>query len=67
MKRLLCKDIGVDCDVEFFGETADEIMLKAEDHAKREHNLPMIPPSIESKCREAICEAEECEEEKETE
>ena len=46
-------------DVEFVGETEDEIMQKASDHAKREHNLPVIPPNIEDKCRGAICEVED--------
>ena len=60
MKKLTCKDIGVDCDVEFLAETEDEIMEKASSHAKKEHNLPVIPPNIDKKCREAICETEEC-------
>jgi len=58
MKRLTCKDIGVECDVVFEGETDDEIMAKATDHAKKEHNLPSIPPNIESRCRGAIEEVE---------
>lgn len=56
MKKLTCRDIGVDCDVEFVGETDDEIMAKASEHAKKEHNLPVIPQNIEEKCRGAICE-----------
>ena len=56
MKKLTCRDIGVECDIEFFGETDDEIMHEASVHAKKEHNLPVIPPNIEQKCREAIVE-----------
>lgn len=59
MKKLTCRDIGVECDIEFFGETDDEIMHNASEHAKKEHNLPAIPPSIENKCRAAIVEVEE--------
>ncbi len=58
MKRLTCRDIGVDCDVEFSADTDDEIMKKASDHAKKEHNLPVIPPNIEEKCRKAIKETQ---------
>ncbi len=54
MKKLTCRDIGVDCDVVFTGETVDDIMREASLHAAREHNLPLIPPHIEQKCRAAI-------------
>ncbi len=54
MKKLTCRDIGIECDIEFLGETDDEIMHHASEHAKKEHNLPIIPPSIEAKCRVAI-------------
>lgn len=58
MKKLTCRDIGVDCDVVFEADTDDEIMKKAADHAAAEHNLPSIPPYIEDKCRKAIKEIE---------
>ncbi len=54
MKKLTCRDIGVDCDIEFTGETDEEIMGKAAEHAASAHNLPSIPPHIEAKCRTAI-------------
>lgn len=54
MKQLTCKDIGVDCDVKFTGETEEEIMGKAAAHAASAHNLPAIPPDIDRKCRAAI-------------
>ena len=59
MKKLTCKDIGVDCDVEFLAETEDEIMKQAAEHAAAEHNLPSIPPYISEKCRAAIVDVEE--------
>jgi len=58
MKKLTCRDIGVDCDVEFTAETDDQIMEQASDHAKKEHNLPVIPLNIEDKCRGAIIDSE---------
>ena len=54
MKKLTCRDIGVDCDIVFTGETDEEIMKKATEHASSAHNLPSIPPHIEEKCRKAI-------------
>ncbi len=54
MKKLTCRDIGVDCDVIFEGETEEEIMEKATEHAAAEHNLPSIPLYIKEKCRAAI-------------
>jgi predicted small metal-binding protein len=65
MKKLKCTDIGVDCDVEFIAETEDEIMVKASEHAKLAHNLPVIPPNIDEKCRAAITEFEPADEESE--
>ncbi len=54
MKQLTCKDIGVDCDVKFVGETVEDIMAQAAAHAASEHNLPAIPSNIDQKCRAAI-------------
>ena len=42
MKALACKDIGVDCDFEARGKTADEVLKKASDHAKRHHNIRKV-------------------------
>lgn len=55
-KKLLltCKDVGVECDVKFIGDTPDEIMTLARKHAAAFHNLPDIPPEIEKKCRASI-------------
>ncbi len=58
MKRLACKEVGVECDVVFDGETEDDVMVKAAEHAAAEHNLPIIPPILDKKCREAIVDVE---------
>ncbi len=58
MKKLTCKEVGVECDVIFKAETDDEVMQKAAEHAAAEHNLPEIPPILDKKCREAIEEVE---------
>jgi len=56
MKKLTCREVGVECDVVFEGETDDEVMEKASEHAATEHNLPEIPPILDKKCRDAITE-----------
>lgn len=56
MKQLTCREVGVDCDIVFNGETDEEIMEKAKYHAATAHNLPQIPPEIAKKCRAAIKE-----------
>jgi len=56
MKQLTCRDVGVDCDIVFTGETDDEIMQKARAHAAAAHNLPEIPPEVAKKCRASIKE-----------
>lgn len=35
MKALACRDIGVDCDFVARGKTMDEVIKKAEEHAKK--------------------------------
>jgi len=54
MKRLTCKDVGVDCDVVFEADTEEKVMELAATHAAAEHNLPEIPPHIEEKCRASM-------------
>ncbi len=58
MKKLTCRDVGVECDVIFEGETEDEVMKQAAEHAAAEHNLPEIPPILDKKCRKAISNIE---------
>ena len=56
MKELTCRDIGVDCDAKFNADTEEGIMVLAAEHAASGHNLPVIPPHIDQKCRAAIKE-----------
>lgn len=56
MKELTCRDIGVDCDAKFNADTEEGIMVMAAEHAASGHNLPVIPPHIDQKCRAAIRE-----------
>jgi predicted small metal-binding protein len=38
-KQLNCADVGFDCSASFSGETEDEIMAQAAEHAKSVHGL----------------------------
>jgi len=53
-KTLNCRDVGVDCDATFTGETEAEIMAQAAEHAKTEHGLDEVPPELAEKARGAI-------------
>lgn len=59
MKKLTCRDVGVECDVVFEATTDDEVMEMAAKHAAEEHNLPEIPPTLDKKCRGSIEEIKE--------
>ena len=55
-KILRCRDVGVDCDFEATGETEDEIMQKAAQHAKEAHGMDEIPQEVAEACQKAIRE-----------
>ena len=42
-KVLHCKDAGFDCGEEIRGETEEEVLQKAAEHAKKVHNLDVTP------------------------
>ena len=46
-KVLKCGDLMV-------GKDADEVFAKAEAHARKEHNMMIIPPSVVSQIEAAI-------------
>ena len=53
-KTLNCRDVGVDCDASFTGETEAEIMAQAAEHARTEHGLDEVPAELADKARGAI-------------
>jgi predicted small metal-binding protein len=58
MKELHCKEVGMpDCDFVARGNNDDEVMKKAAEHAKRDHNMQTVPPALERKARGAIRES----------
>ncbi|MDE1861217.1 MAG: DUF1059 domain-containing protein [Candidatus Micrarchaeota archaeon] len=40
MKRFECKSIGMACEFRAEGQTSEEVLAKAEEHAAAAHNLP---------------------------
>jgi predicted small metal-binding protein len=60
MREFHCKDVGMpDCNFVAKGKDDDEVMRKAAEHAKRDHNMQTIPPDLERKARGAIRESTE--------
>jgi predicted small metal-binding protein len=56
MKTLACKDAGFDCGTVIRGESEEEIMRKAKEHATTEHNLSDsdMTPEFQNKIRGLI-------------
>jgi len=59
-KSLSCRDMGADCDFVICGKTEDEILDKAKDHARKEHNISELTQELKDKARSAIREVERC-------
>lgn len=53
-KVLKCADLMPDCNKVIEGKDADEVFAKAEAHARKEHNMTIIPPSVVSRIEAAI-------------
>jgi predicted small metal-binding protein len=53
-KVVSCKDVGVDCDFVMRGETTEDILQQAAEHARTVHNMTEIPPDIAEKLRGAV-------------
>jgi len=53
-KVVTCKDVGVDCDFVARGETEQDILQQAAEHARTAHNMTEIPAELADKVRGAI-------------
>ena len=53
-KVVNCRDVGVDCDFVMRGETTEDILRQAAEHARSAHNMTEIPPEVAEKLRGAI-------------
>jgi predicted small metal-binding protein len=53
-KVLRCREVGMDCDFVARGETEEEILKKAAEHADTDHGMKEIPEEVLAKVRAAI-------------
>jgi predicted small metal-binding protein len=53
-KVLKCGDVVPGCNFEMRGNSEDEVLKIAADHAKTAHNMQQVPPDVLSKVRAAI-------------
>jgi predicted small metal-binding protein len=53
-KVLRCGDVMPGCDKVIEGKNEDEVFAKAEAHARKEHNMTIILPSVMTQIGEAI-------------
>jgi predicted small metal-binding protein len=53
-KVLKCSDVTPGCDFEIRGTSEDEVLKKADEHAKTAHNMQEMPLDVLSKVRNAI-------------
>jgi predicted small metal-binding protein len=56
MRRISCRDIGVDCDFVATGNSDDEIMKACAEHGKKAHNMQTLPPELAQKVKSSIRE-----------
>ena len=54
MKTMSCREVGMDCDFVAKGESEQEIMRQAAEHAKTDHGMAEIPPEVADKVKAAI-------------
>jgi predicted small metal-binding protein len=53
-KVLKCGDLMPGCDEVIEGKDNDEVLEKAERHARKDHNMTLIPPNVVSQMEAAI-------------
>ena len=46
VKVLKCGEIFSGCDTVIYGKDEDEVVAKEEEHARKDHNMTMIPMDI---------------------
>ena len=59
-KKLSCRDMGADCDFTACGKTVEEVMQKAAEHGRTDHNMNEIPKELQDKARSAIRNVKRC-------
>jgi predicted small metal-binding protein len=53
-KELRCRDVGLDCDYQARGNSEDEVLRQAAEHARSVHQIQEMPPELAAKVKAAI-------------
>lgn len=53
-KELRCRDVGLDCDYQARGNSEDEVLRQASEHARSVHQIQEMPPELAAKVKAAI-------------
>jgi predicted small metal-binding protein len=53
-KALACRDVGLDCPVVIRGESEEEVLTKAAQHADADHGIKEITPELLAKVKSVI-------------
>ena len=53
-KELRCRDVGLDCDYQARGNSDDEVLRQAAEHARSVHQIQEMPPELAAKVKAAI-------------
>jgi predicted small metal-binding protein len=56
MKVLHCGDVMPGCSTVITGKDSEEVLEKAEAHARKEHNTMLFPPTVVTQIERAIRE-----------
>lgn len=56
-KQLRCGELMPGCQTVIEGKDDDEVMMKAAEHAKHDHNVTTISPDLAGKIKQAIRES----------
>jgi predicted small metal-binding protein len=59
MKVLHCGDVMPGCQAVITGRDSDEVLEKAEAHARKEHNTMLFPPTVVAQIERAIKDGDE--------
>ncbi len=53
-KQLACADMGVNCDYKATGDTVQEVLQKAGEHAATVHGMTNMPPEMMAKVQAMV-------------
>ena len=56
MRRISCRDIGVDCDFVATGNSEEELLKACAEHGKRAHNMQQLSPELMQKVKSGMRE-----------